>query len=189
MRIIATDIANLTDARYFAAWGVEGLAYNIDPSASDSLSTAKLKEIADWVEGPTTMIKMEGLEVPETLADVKSMVNIDHIIIGPFIDASPLADFKKIYRICTLEDGWQDNEYLILTLPSKIDSISEQDTEKIKTITSEKEVFLDGNFTSADLDQIQSLGFSGIVLKGGEEEKVGFKSYDELDDILEAIFD
>ena len=45
MKVIATDIANLTDARYFAAWGVDALAYNIDPSSSDALSLAQLKEM------------------------------------------------------------------------------------------------------------------------------------------------
>ena len=42
MKIIATDIANLTDARYFAAWGVDGLAYNVDPLSENSLSPAEL---------------------------------------------------------------------------------------------------------------------------------------------------
>jgi phosphoribosylanthranilate isomerase len=187
MRIIATDIANLTDARYFAAWGVEGMAFNIDPSASGSLSGIQLKEIVEWVEGPATMIKMEGLEIPEILHDIKSQIDIQSIIIGPFIDASHLPDFKSVYRICTLEDGLQDGDRLILSYPFEIDKISPQQTERIKKLTQSKEVFLDANFSASDLDKIRALGFVGIILKGGEEEKVGFKSFDELDAILEAI--
>lgn len=189
MRIIATDIANLTDARYFAAWGVESMAYNIDPSSSGSLTSSKLKEIVEWVEGPGTMIKMEGLEVPETLEDVKSQIEVQNIIIGPFIDATNLSDFKNAYRICTMEDGWQENDNLILSFPHPIRKITDEQIIAIKKITSAKEVFLDANFTASDLDKIKELGFEGIILKGGEEEKVGFKSYDELDEILEAIFD
>ena len=74
MRIIATDVANLTDARYFAAWGVEAMAYNIDPNSENSLSPTQLKEIVDWVEGPKSMIKMEGLEIPESLDEVTDSV-------------------------------------------------------------------------------------------------------------------
>ena len=81
MRIIATDITNLTDARYFAAWGVEGMAFNIDTDAADALTADQLKEIVDWVEGPATMIKMEGLQVPDNLNDVRSKVEIETIII------------------------------------------------------------------------------------------------------------
>lgn len=189
MRVIATDIANLTDARYFAAWGVEGMAYNIESSTSSSLTSAQLKEIVDWVEGPAVIIKMEGLEVPENLNEVKAITNIDGIIIGPFIEAGDLPVFEKVFRICTLEDGSQDNDHLILSFPFEIGKISEQQKEKIINITNGKEVFLDAIFNASDLDQIKTLGFAGIILKGGEEEKVGFKSYDELDDILEAIFD
>jgi len=189
MRIIATDIANLTDARYFAAWGVEGMAYNIDPSAAGSLTSDQLKEIVDWVEGPDVMIKMEGLEVPATLHEVQSKVGVKSVILGPFIDAADLSEFEKIYRICSLEDGWQDNDHLVLLFPHDIGSISQDQEEKINQITAGREVFLDSNFKATDLDQIKNLGFSGIILKGGEEEKVGFKSYDDLDDILEAIFD
>jgi len=187
MRIIATDIANLTDARYFAAWGVEGLAYNIDPSSSDSVSSAQLKELVDWVEGPDTFVKMEGLEISPNLIDIQSLVDIKSVIIGSFIDTTHLPNFDKVYRICTLEDGWQDNDQLILSFPHKLATITPLQIEKIKKLTAGNEVFLDANFFSSDLDRINDLGFVGIILKGGVEEKVGFKSYDELDEILEAI--
>ncbi len=189
MRIIATDIANLTDARYFAAWGVEAMTYNIEPSSSNSLTSTQLEEIVNWVEGPAVMIKMEGLEVPENINAIKATIDIQGVIIGPFIEAKELPSFEKVYRICTLEDDTQENDHLILSFPFEISKISDHQKEKIVSITKEKEVFLDANFTASDLDQIKDLGFVGIILKGGEEEKVGFKSYDELDEILETIFD
>lgn len=189
MKIIATDITNLTDARYFAAWGVEGLAFNIDPLSENSLTPAQLKEIVDWVEGPKTIIKLDGLDVPETLTDVISSIDALHMIIGPFIDSVNLPEFKKVYRICTLEDGWQEGNHLVLSFPQEISNITASQKEKIILLTSQKEVYLDANFTSSDLSLINYLGFTGIILKGGVEEKVGFKSYDELDEILEAVFD
>jgi phosphoribosylanthranilate isomerase len=189
MKVIATDIANLTDARYFAAWGVDGLSYNIDPSSDNSLSSAQLKEIVEWVEGPSTIVKLDGLEVPENFVELKSIVDIQNIIIGPFIDSKNLLDFEKVYRICTVEDGWQEGNYLILSFPFEIGKITALQEEKIRGITNDKEVFLDANFSPSDLETITNLGFTGIILKGGEEEKVGFKSYDELDEILEAIYD
>lgn len=189
MRIIATDIANLTDARYFAAWGVEAMAYNIEPSATGSLTSAQLNEIVNWVEGPDVIIKMEGLQVPENLTEVKAAIDVQGVIIGPYIEAGELPVFENVYRICSLEDGGQDSDHLILSFPFEIGKISNQQKEKILTMTGGKEVFLDANFTASDLGQIAELGFVGIILKGGEEEKVGFKSYDELDEILETIFD
>ncbi|MDF1696562.1 MAG: hypothetical protein P1U56_12045 [Saprospiraceae bacterium] len=189
MRVIATDISNLTDARYFAAWGVQGMAYNIDPSGENALTPAQLKEIVDWVEGPSTMIKMEGLEVPESLSETLSTLDIKSAIVGPFIDVTSLTSFDTVYRICTLEDGYQDSDHLILTFPFEVSQLNASQIEKIKNITANKVVFLDASFTAVNFDTIEAMGIQGIILKGGEEEKVGFKSYDELDDILEAIFD
>ena len=189
MKVIATDIANLTDARYFAAWGVDAMAYSIDANGENALTPAQLKEITDWVEGPVTMIKMEGLEIPESLEEVLSTIQVDGVIVGPFIDISTHKEIEKVYRICTLEDGYQDGEFLVLTLATEVSKLSATQIESIKTITASKSVFLDARFTASDLSTIESLGFEGIILKGGEEEKVGYKSFDELDEILEALFD
>ena len=189
MKVIATDIANLTDARYFAAWGVYAMAYSIDANGENALSPAQLKEITDWVEGPVTMIKMEGLEVPNALEEVLSSVQVNSAIVGPFIDMASLQSIDKVYRICTLEDGYQDDAFLVLTLTTEVSKLSDAQIESIQSITATKTVFLDARFTASDLQTIESLGFEGIILKGGEEEKVGYKSFDELDEILEAIFD
>ena len=130
-----------------------------------------------------------GLEIPENLSDIRAQIDVQSAIIGPFIDASHLSDFTSVYRICTLEDGWQEGDQLILSYPFKIDNISAQLTQRIIQLTQSKEVFLDANFSASDLDKIKALGFVGIILKGGEEEKVGFKSFEQLDEILEAIFE
>ena len=188
MKIIATDITNLTDARYFAAWGVDMMCYNIDPDTEGSLTLAQLKEIKDWVEGPVTGIKYSGLTVPniEGLSELK----ISSVIIGPFIDKSDLPEnVNNVFRICTLNEGWQDDEKLILTLSKAIDQLSETEVSKIKEICKGKEVYLDGIFKAKDLSAIDSFGVTGIVLKGGDEEKVGYKSFDDLDEVLEEMFD
>ena len=188
MKIIATDIANLTDARYFAAWGVDMMCYNIEAETEGSLTPAKLKEIVDWVEGPVTGIKMAGLAVPATINDVEFA--LENAIVSPFIEKADLPDnITNVYRICTLDDIPQDDDKLILTLDTPVAQLSSVQSDKIKSIASSKIVFLDGIFTSSDLDTITALGVEGIILKGGEEEKVGYKSFDELDDLLEALFE
>ena len=188
MKIIATDITNLTDARYFAAWGVDMMCYNIDPGTEGSLTLAQLKEIKDWVEGPETGIKYAGLSVPsiEGLSDLA----IDSVIIGPFIDKSELPEnVHNVFRVCTLTEGWHDDEKLILTLSKAIHQLTDVEIAKVKEICKNKEVYLDGIFKAKDLTTIDSYGLTGIVLKGGDEEKVGFKSFDDLDEVLEELFD
>lgn len=188
MKIIATDITNLTDARYFAAWGVDMMCYNIDTDTEGSLSISQFKEITEWVEGPLTGIKISGLSVPETMTT--EGLDIKNVIISPFIEKSDLpASVDNVYRICTIEEGWQDDPKLILTIPKSVDQLTEKESANIKTIAEGREVFLDGIFKASDLATIEKLGVTGIVLKGGDEEKVGYKSFDELDEVLEALFD
>jgi len=188
MKIIATDITNLTDARYFAAWGVDMLCYNIDPDTEGSLTTHQFKEITEWVEGPTTGIKIAGLAIPETMSS--DGLDIKSVIISPFIDKADLpTSVENIYRICTIEEGWQDDNKLILTLSKAVDHLSKNEISQIKSISIDKEVYLDGIFKASDLTNIESFGVTGIILKGGDEEKVGYKSFDELDEVLEALFE
>ncbi|MFT4533786.1 MAG: phosphoribosylanthranilate isomerase [Saprospiraceae bacterium] len=188
MKIIATDITNLTDARYFAAWGVDMMCYNIDPDTEGSLSIPQFKEITEWVEGPMTGIKISGLAIPETMS--AEGLDIKNVIISPFIDKTDLPiSVENVYRICTLDEGWQDDAKLILTLSKAVDQLSRDEIGAIKTIATDKEVYLDGIFKANDLANIESFGVTGIILKGGDEEKVGYKSFDELDEVLEALFD
>jgi phosphoribosylanthranilate isomerase len=49
-------------------------------------------------------------------------------------------------------------------------------------------IILSMNFNSNILVEIlEKMNPLGINIRGGEEEKVGFKSFDELDEIFEAI--
>ncbi len=56
-RIIAIQISNLTDARYFAAQGVDYLLFD-----SSLLSIEKMVEIKEWVEGPGILLSVGANE-------------------------------------------------------------------------------------------------------------------------------
>lgn len=188
MKVIATDIKNLTDARYFAAWGVDVMCYDIDPDSPGSLSLAEFAEIANWVEGPETGITAGGLSLPATIDQTD--VSVDHLIIGPYIDRSAIpAEISRIYRIATLSDIPEDESQIIIALDRRFTDLPEVQIASIRAHAEAKEVYLDGAFSVADLPLMQDLGVTGIILKGGEEEKVGYKSFEELDDLLEAIYD
>jgi len=190
MKVIATDITNLTDARYFAAFGVDVLCYTIDEGVEGSVSPQMLKEMVDWVEGPATAIKISGLQVPEFLESLSNDIGIEKVILSPFIETTSLPEsITEIHRICTLQEGWQDDETLVLTLETSVDKLTDDQIKQIKGLASKKTVYLDAIFQASDLDFIKTFGIEGIILKGGEEEKVGFKSFDELDDVLEALYE
>ena len=50
-KIKASNISNLTDARYYAAWYVDWLGFDLRAS-ENTLSLAEVKAIKEWIEGP-----------------------------------------------------------------------------------------------------------------------------------------
>jgi len=57
-RVIAADITNLTDARYFAARGVDYLMFDLSQLPLD-----KLLEIKEWVEGPSAILLVDDTSI------------------------------------------------------------------------------------------------------------------------------
>ena len=59
--------------------------------------------------------------------------------------------------------------------------------EDLKEICEAFKIILSIDFQKDTLDEILKLNLYGLNLKGGEEERVGVKSFDELDEILDAL--
>lgn len=57
-KVIATQVTNLTDARYFAARGIDYLLFDLDEIPLD-----KILEIKEWVEGPELLLLISSASV------------------------------------------------------------------------------------------------------------------------------
>lgn len=186
MKVIAADISNLTDARYFAAWGVDVLAYKVDYDQPNTWQSAR--EMIDWVEGPTPAIKVDGLEVNESHIACIQQLDVSHILAGAYIDTAALPTGVKATRIVPSTEIDHISESSIILIDKPVGELGPALWTKINTVAATHEVFLDGPIQRDDLDLIANSRVAGIVLRGGDEEKVGYKSYDELDDLLEYIY-
>jgi len=60
-KVIVQNITNLTDARYFAAWGVDYLSFNMNAESEYYLPWEKISEIIEWVEGPGALIEANSI--------------------------------------------------------------------------------------------------------------------------------
>jgi len=171
-KVIAQNIINLSDARYFAAWGVDFISFNTIPDSEYFISTTNIQEIKDWVEGPQCLIEANALEFDELA---------DGVILSNIYSSLPIVK-DTFYRI-----GFED---LLKGLPDGkyISKITKEDIPKLKDIdTQHLHLFFD--IANLDIESIPLLADYGIVVQGGAEEKVGVKSYDELDDIYDMLMD
>lgn len=186
-KIIAADLQNLTDARYFAAWLVEYISYDL---SHPNIDLVKIKEIMDWVEGPINIARYSGLEQKSDIIAQLEALSIDHIILGPFANKELVDSDWQIIQTVLLDDNvviLDSGRTYIFQSDQSFSKLSQSLKDSLRQLCSENKVYLDCEFNSSDVDDILLLGVEGLVLRGGEEEKVGVKTYEVLDEIFEAL--
>ena len=188
-KIIAADLQNLTDARYFAAWLVDYMSFNLsDPS----VNLPKIKEIMDWVEGPIFSAQYTGLEDLQSIEAQLEALSINHLILGPFANEDLVNSDWQVTKTILLDDEvgelTSDRTYIAQSTLA-FSEFSQDKMNTLRKLCNSHSIYLDCGFSSADIHGILDMGITGLVLRGGEEEKVGVKSYEDLDEILEALED
>jgi len=189
-KIIAAEVTNLTDARYFAAWGVDYISYVVDKENPNYIGDDGIKEIIDWTEGSFNLAHITSINNQNDLGSRIKNLNMSGVILDVFV-----TEDKKIYDISQrIYKTYLWNESLIKSTEEliilKIDNVNllEDRLSDVKELCKNNEVYIDGNLNLNYLELLLSkIKPTGIVLRGGEEEKIGFKSYDELDKIFEYL--
>lgn len=190
-RVKVGEVTNLSDARYCAGMGVEYIGFNLDIDGERSIDATSFTAITQWLEGITTVGEFKSSDVKHILEQVDKH-NLTSIEIGDVELLGQLKgiDLKIFLRLDKTLDQIQINEHcnqltgeveaFIVDSPLSWDGISELST-KFPIITCHN---LEVNSLE---DNISKSSIYGISLKGGDEERPGFKSFDELADILEVL--
>lgn len=184
--IIASKIANLTDARYFSAWGVEALAFDLNTESPEFVSPIHLNAFREWISGPVIIGEFNGLQAKEDITKVAADLSLDYILLGPFAPQDWEFEVPVIRELILgqFQDLPPAEKYII-----KVEDIDQDVSKMIDDLAQLSfDFYLDFPMTESQVQTLIDIPhLKGIILKGGEEEKVGFKSYDEIDAILEAL--
>ena len=203
IKVLADHVLNLTDARYFAARGVFFICLNHEFN-ENAISIAEMNALADWIEGPLVVLHYHS---DSYQASVQEKLNIDGIIFHRQDVHSGLEDNSlsiKIvkYVVSNIEEianpGIYGNDvvlgadYLILDLRptgKTIESLLEQGALPIlQAICAATPTLLQVEVSPENLsDIIQEIQPEGWVISGGEEDKVGFKDFEAIDDFFDAL--
>ena len=208
-RVKASQTTNLTDARYFAAWEVEWLGFNFDKGTENYIQPQVMKAIKEWVEGPKFVGEFSFASA-EDIRIAKELLELDMVQVGMFVGEEVLKDLKDIPVIkeivfhpemtfAEMEKHFQQFdsyvEFFLLNFDKngitwemiKNGQASISQEELLKIFKQYKTV-LSINFSEKIISEIILLSdLVGINVVGGIEEKVGVKSFDELDEIFEAL--
>lgn len=190
-KVKISNIDNLTDARYFAAMGVDYLGFCCNPGSEFYCSPAKIKEITEWVEGPQFVLEFSGWQKEDEIIELLTSGLAGNIHLGVF------ADYKSEFSLPVFKDYIFENiendnldlfDFPVIRSERKMSEFNENDQNKLLNLLQTKSSFLDINFSKDELLSIlDTFHPYGLILRGGEEEKVGVKSFEDLDEIFELL--
>ncbi len=208
IKIKASDITNLTDARYFAAKEVEWLCFNFVEGATSYIDPMKARAIVEWVDVPQIVGEFGNMSADEINLYTEG-VSLQGILVGNKVSVDTI---KGIRNQLIIKDIWIEKltnfDYLLhelsifapyveaFQLSFDKEGITWQDLNgsnallnlaDLSALCEEFPIILSIDFEQSDLNHILSLSLYGLNVKGGEEERVGVKSFDDLDEIFEAL--
>lgn len=182
-KIFASDVNNLSDARYFAAWDVEHIGFKL----GGSLSAESIKEMIDWVEGPTYVGEIDLIDSTPSIIDDIATIGFDQVSTSPFftgfippaVHQIPTFIFNGESEI--VSDG-------ILKIETPYQELSEDQKQQLINLCSTNELWLEISFRPEEVKLLlEELKPYGLVIKGGDEEAPGIRSFDDLDLIFEEL--
>lgn len=209
-KVKANSITHLTDARYFAAWEVEWLGFQLIPGDAHYLSPQYLAAFKEWVDGVKICGEFGLADVGE-INEMIDLLDLKTIQVGIFTPVSTLKTLKERVEVLQelVVENYSDNadieailsenhafvDYFILQCSkggiqwSDLVNGIPFSIEQLKKWAGQYPLLLDIN-VDEDInygDLLELIPVKGYCTSGGEEEKVGFKNFDELDDFFEAL--
>lgn len=200
MLIKASGITNLTDARYFAAKDVDFLGFNLEENTEGYLDPMYMKAIREWVEGPG--IVGEFTQAPlGYVREAAAFFGLDAVQVPAAVHGTGLAALEGLQVIATLaaehpslDQLLQETapfvQFFLLDISGIIDPATGAlpDQERWQKRCADYPILIHADLLAAQWPAlIATLQPAGLNVVGGEEERVGVKSFDEIEEIFEAI--
>lgn len=210
IKVKANSITHLTDARYFAAWEVEWLGFNLRPGEENSVSPAQVAAIREWVDGPRITGEL-GLSTAEDIRAAVSQLELDTVQIDMLMPTEVIEDIHELRPLLQeivveayadpddLEELMERHQGLVEAFIlnftkggirwSDLEAAgSPVDLERLNDWCDRFAVILDIPLEeTAPEEVLRLLNPYGFAVSGGAEEKVGVKSFEELDGFFEAL--
>ncbi|MEE9372737.1 MAG: hypothetical protein V3V00_06750 [Saprospiraceae bacterium] len=178
--IIATDITTLTDARYFAAWGVDYILYDLN-----HIGVNEIMAIVEWVEGVKTLVKMDKDNIH--LID-EVLIRINPHAVGSSQSECQDRILQYVSEGPIFHDFPSEDNDVGKIIIANVDNIDAQ-TYQIEP-ESEVMVFAEINPSPVALNKFLEQNQNvGIILRGSSEVETGLKSFDNMDVLFELLED
>lgn len=176
--IIVRNIKHLTDARYYAAMGVDWMSIGL---TTDPASFMLWHALRSWVEGVMLAAEID--------------INDEMLLAKTIIDAKPdgiiLKDDSIIDLPYELNLFWEANSTEKVNVDRRGKTIlfynANSPNDDLLKIPSDK-IFLQARWSAEMLSDVLSKGYAGgICFIGGHEDMTGIMDYTEMDEMMKIL--
>lgn len=198
MLIKASTITNLTDARYFAAKEVDFLGFNLEEGTPGHLDPIYMKAIREWVQGPKITGEFDRTPAA-AVREAATFFGLDAVQITRTDDLELLKGLEVIFYVPAHADVAGVRAVFeavsgVNLFSLDFSPIADAETLLLENAAAWRELFA-AFPTLLQLDVpaealpplLEALHPAGLALRGGEEELVGVKSFEEIDAIFETL--
>jgi phosphoribosylanthranilate isomerase len=205
IHVKAAHITSLTDARYFAAREVTWLGFCFDPKNTAYIQPSVVKAMKEWVEGPQ-LVGEFGAQAADEILAIAAAIGLDAVQIPYNFPADALSALTSHSVIVHLLMSEITNTAALRAAIEATNAIAsgylfdfEEQTwgeiiageipfVELEHIFNEYKCVLHSNLSPDTLpDVLKFLRPYSIELRGSAEEKVGIKSFDEMDELLDLL--
>ena len=205
LNIWANHLNNLTDARYFAAADAAYISFELDPNARNPIAANTAEGIRGWIEGPKIVGCFGLVQTPDEIRSIAEMLRLDAVQVSHHYDVTTLQGLNVVLHvridehtsICELERMMAEyapfvQAFIFDFLPNHLvlEQVKYGATlawAHIEALLALYPIWFYYNMKAADIPELKNMRIEGVVLQGGDEERVGLKNFDDLDDIIEAL--
>ena len=206
-KVKASSVTNLTDARYFAAWEIEWLGFNFDTGSEAYIQPQVMQAIKEWVDG-VRIVGEFSLQPAGEILQAADLLELEAVQLPMFTDTDTLQELHRAEvpvlleviletpgELATAGGRMEEQEPFVVAFLLNFDKngigweqLDEQARQQLRSLCRDYRIILSMDFGAAALEEVlESVQPYGINVRGGAEEKVGFKSFDELDELFEGL--
>ncbi len=188
-----SSINNLSDARYCSGMMVNSLGFDLDKESKTKLPLENINEICKWVNGVDFVGEFNNSQ-SNYINQVINELDFNYISVNISNSIKSIDfDHQKIIIVLPQPNliSSRTNNYLRDNFPESrtliIDNLTKDSISKLELLTDNYEIIINPletiNITKSILNKFDL----GLLLKGSQEIKPGYKDYDSISDYLDAI--
>ncbi|MFC5270107.1 hypothetical protein [Adhaeribacter terreus] len=198
--VLVNSVNNLSDARYCAGMGADMMGFPLDSAVSGHITEDAFKEITGWISGIQLVGEFDEADATE-INEKAFNLNLDYIQLNKTYLINEIQKIEKpvIQKVFinkdTIEtellemlDLYHADVDCFLVYSNDFTTIDDTNCRLLSDVAKLNKVIIGFGVEKNNLNYIlENINPYGIGMQGSDEIRPGLKTFDELEEIFEAL--